>query len=128
DVGDLDTALTEAWRLVDAFPKRQAPRETLAYVVRKLSARDREPEALGAARQLLDRFPDDEKVKRAFGWARLREAESKMATTGQGTFAILTRAQAEYAAGAIAEIASLNVRADDLNEAVQSLRQYHAQQ
>jgi len=128
DMGDLDAALTEAWRLVDAFPKRQAPRETVTDVVRRLREHGRESEALRVARQLLDRFPEDEKVKYAFGWTRLREAESKMAATGPETHAILNRAQAEYVAGAIAEIASLNVRADDLNEAAQSLRQYHAGQ
>lgn len=128
ELGDLDVALTEAWRLLDAFPDGTRPINTLSYVIAKMYDSGREAQALAEARRLLSRSLDDEEARLRFAWARLRDAEAKMAQPGPDTHAILNRAQADYYAAALAEVASMNVADADVQQSLAHHREYLAQQ
>lgn len=124
----VDTALSEAWMLLDAFPDDERAQRVVRYVILSLRSRDRDAEALSAARRLLERQPNDQAVKRVFALSRLSDAESKMTPAGANSHVMLNKAQATYYAEALREVEALDVTDDDVRRAVQQNRSYLAQQ
>lgn len=123
-----DTALTEATRLLDAFPERAAAQKLMRFVIIELRQRDRDADALLASRALLERYPQDEGARREFALSRLSEAESQMSATGPQSHIIVNKAQAAYYGAAVAEVAALRVDDPDAKRALESMRTYHATQ
>ena len=124
----VDTALAEAWQLLDAFPDDERAQRVVRYVILSLRSRDRDADALAAARTLLARQPHDQAVKRTFALTRLSDAESKMTPVGTNSHVILNKAQASYYAQALHEVEALDVTDDDVRRAVQNNRAYLAKQ
>lgn len=127
-LGEIGTAIASAWLLLDAHPEAQRPRLTMSFLISKLCENGQPEEALAQARELLSRFPEDVEVRRRYAWARLLDADAKLAKIGPDSIAILNTAQAEHYGGAITEVESMGLRDADIARALATRRAYHAEQ
>lgn len=126
--GEVDQAILLTKQLMEEFPSSSRPPRALLAMTTTMPQHGRAADALALARELADRFPHSDGVRLRLGWALLREAQARMAQLGEGSYAILNRAQADYAAAALAEIESLQIADAGLDAAVDATRAYHSEQ
>lgn len=124
----VDTAMAEAWRLLESFPDNPRAQQVVRYVILGMRERGRHAEALAAARALLARLPHDQDVKRVFAQCRISDAEANMAPAGRGSHIIVNKAQATYYGNALTELEQLDVVDEGVRRSVAEMRDYLARQ
>lgn len=125
---NVDIALAEAWRLLDAFPHNAKAQRVVRYAIGGLRERDRDAEALAEARKLLARVPNDQDTKALFARCRLTDAEESMSATRPGSYIILNKAQVAYYEAALTEVGSLDIADASIRAEIARKREYLAQQ
>lgn len=128
DTGEVDAALVEAWRLLDAYPHDGRVQGTVRYLIYSLRQSGRSGDAVVQARNLLSRYPDDQSAREALAWARIIDAQDRMSKDGNGTYFIVNKAQADYFGGAIAEVHGLGVADADVQAELAKMQGYLGQQ
>lgn len=127
-LASVDTAMAEAWRLLDAYPDNPRVQQVVRYVILSLRERHREADALAAARSLLARTPHDQAAKRVFALCRISEAEANMAPIDRNTHIILNKAQVTYYGNALSEIEQIDVTDEGVRRTLATMREYLARQ
>lgn len=126
--GDVGTACTEAWNLLDLFPGDAQVQRLTRYVVYSLQGRGLDSDALAWARALQQRFPHDPEFAEMLASCILTEAEGQMAQTSPTTHSILNKAQAEHMTRALQEIDSLQLSDPEMLGKVNAKREFLAKQ
>ncbi len=126
--GDVGTASTAAWGLLNTYPNDPDVRRVVRFVIGEMGIRKLHADALTWARALLQRFPDDQDAKRLFAQRAISEAETKMAQVDGNSHTILNKAQAVYMGQVLQEVEALLLTDTDTLAMVANNREFLTKQ